>query len=124
MPPSDFVEETYYGIIEKIKLIEFKSLLRLLMVLPNARRQEFAAVLHHFFAGDERLVAQIQTNATSQNILQTIARKSLEAERGIVQNMYGMSYQSSFSTHIFVKWFSSMTYEYYDLSNPSRKSRH
>ena len=78
------MEETYYGIKEKFRLIDFKSLLRLLMVLPNARRQEFAAVLHHFFAGDERLVAQIETNVTPKNILHTIARKSLEAERAAV----------------------------------------
>ena len=88
MSAADFVEGTYFGGKQKFKMVGFKNLFRLIMVipLPNAsnRRQEFARVLHNFFAGDQHLLLELQLNAKSKDQFCVIARECLDAERAAV----------------------------------------
>jgi hypothetical protein len=84
MSVSDFVEVTLLGESkEKVKLVEFKDLLKLVMALPTTsnRRKEFSRVLHSYFAGDEHLFIELRANAGSSKKICEIARECLNAER-------------------------------------------
>jgi hypothetical protein len=66
----------------RTKLVSFKDAIELVMVLPGkiARetRAQFAGIIQRYMAGDESLIAEIQSNAESSAPIAELARASLD----------------------------------------------
>ena len=66
----------------RTKLVSFKDAIELIMVLPGkiARetRAQFAGIIQRYMAGDESLIAEIQSNAESSAPIAELARVSLD----------------------------------------------
>jgi hypothetical protein len=66
----------------RTKLVSFKDAIELVMVLPGKiakeTRAQFAGIIQRYLAGDESLIAEIQSNAESSAPIAELARASLD----------------------------------------------
>jgi hypothetical protein len=66
----------------RTKLVTFKDAIELVMVLPGKvakeTRAQFAGIIQRYMAGDESLIAEIQSNAESSAPIAELARGTLE----------------------------------------------
>ena len=64
------------------KLVTFKDAIELIMVLPGKvakeTRAQFASIIQRYMAGDQSLIAEIQSNAESSVPITELARASLD----------------------------------------------
>jgi hypothetical protein len=70
---------------EKNCLISFRQVLILIMrtpsILLDPSRQEFARILHAFYAGDSEICQELRDNVDSSNLINVLAREALKADR-------------------------------------------
>jgi len=74
----------------KTKLISFTNALELIMVLPGKMAREtrtkFADLIKRYLAGDSTLVRELAENSDSTHPIHGLARQSLAAQEGAVQD--------------------------------------
>jgi hypothetical protein len=80
---TNFVDRSFPGRGNgRTKLVSFQHAIELVMVLPGkvARetRAQFAGIIQRYLAGDQSLIAEIQSNAESSAPIAELARGSLE----------------------------------------------
>jgi hypothetical protein len=80
---TKFVDRSFPGRGNgRTKLVSFKDAIELVMVLPGkiARetRAQFASIIQRYMAGDQSLIAEIQSNAESSVPITELARASLD----------------------------------------------
>ena len=67
----------------RTKLVTFQDAIELVMVLPGKvakeTRSQFAGIIQRYMAGDQSLIAEIQSNAESSAPIAELARGSLDA---------------------------------------------